>query len=158
MSIFIVTETIGVPGEPGTVTIRKLTPKQLKKAAKARARELMADWREQVDQTREMAPLIKEIRDIFADGTQLEKAKADTDKATKADPLIMYDPLTVIQEGLVEWTYEVPLEHERVGEVLDADALEYLARAILRFSKPSLFAEFDAERDQKNASPSSSVH
>lgn len=158
MSIFLITDTIEVPGEPGSVTIRKLTPTQLKKAAKVAARARMAEWREDLAQHLEMAPILKEVRDIFADDRQLEQAKQEAAQALKADPLGGYDAVTIVQAGVVGWTYTTPWAPEQVEDLIDADAVEYLARAVLRFSRPSLFAEYDAEHAQKKDAAHSTVH
>lgn len=158
MSIFLITDTIEVPGEPGSVTIRKLTPKQLKKAAKIAARARMAEWREDLAQHLEMAPILKEVRDIFSDDKQLEQAKQEAARALKADPLGAYDAVTIVQAGVVGWTYATPWDPEQVEDLIDADAVEYLARTVLRFSQPSLFFEYDAEHAKKNVAGSCSVH
>ncbi len=73
-----------------------------------------------------------------------------------ADPLNQYDKYVVCKKGLVSWTFEdvplsTPSDIDAAVEDLDDEALDFLAREILKLSKPSLFQTApEAEADQKN--------
>lgn len=95
------------------------------------------------------------------------EAQAAAVKKRQADPLNAYDPYVLLRFGIKAWTYDeslVPvnvIEESGVSvsriaaiEDLDEEAVDFLAREILRLSKPSLFVDADAAAvAEKNASP-----
>jgi len=139
MSIFAseTTETIPIPFDaPHTVTVQKLTGRGVDAA--------------QLDH---MAGVVTGRGRNWATRF-LELARAGTAGPADAqkvldDPLSGYDRLTLVKRGVKAWTYGEVTEARL--EDLDDEALEFLARAVLRLTKPALF-QTDAEReaDQKN--------
>lgn len=65
---------------------------------------------------------------IPSSGPTAEQARA----ASEADPLLEYDPETLLRLGVTQWSYD--------GEVdiaqLDEETAPFLAREIARYSKP----------------------
>jgi hypothetical protein len=142
MSIFtsLVTETLDVPGLPGhTVTIRKLAPKHLSAAAdvaKANAQ-------------REMAQAREVLGDDFV-ATLLASPPKPAAPATRDDPLTAYDRVTLMRDGVLSWTFDRATDVEAY-EDLDDDMQQWLAGAILKLAKPSLYRTVDEEEAaQKN--------
>lgn len=75
------------------------------------------------------------------------------------DPLTGFDRHELVRLGLAAWSYERPIDDAAVAD-LDDDAVDFLARAVLKLAKPSLFLASveDAEHDQKNGSgPSTEI-
>jgi hypothetical protein len=70
-------------------------------------------------------------------------------KADVADPLVAYDRASVITGGLVAWTYHdgAPPTPEQIAD-LDDDAMDWIARAILRLSKPAAFVGAEAAQKE----------
>lgn len=132
-----VTQTVeSIPNEPGsTALIRKLAPRHLEAAAKESQRRSLNELKEMG------VSFIKELRSL---------TEADISKATTADPLLTYDVPTLIEKGVVSWTLSEDLTPENISS-LDEDAQDYLARAILKLSRPKLFQSVeDAETERKN--------
>lgn len=106
---------------------------------------------------------------------QLEEATKDAKKATdgtpepivavKRDPVHAFDKHTVVLYGLKAWTYEAPVPdvkdieaRKALVEDLDPESLEWLAREILRFTKPSMFQTTEeAKATQKETHADSSA-
>lgn len=143
MSIFtsFVTEVLEVPGEPGqTITIRRLAPKALERARDA-ARERG---------NREMRLTRESMGEAEFDAFKAEIAKNIADGGTTvSDPLNGYDRLSLVKDGVTGWTFDAPLDTASFEDI-DEDRLEWLATAILKLSKPSLYAA-SAEAAQKEA-------
>ena len=135
MSVFtsLVTKVLNVPHDPGqTVTIRKLAPKHLDVAKRA-------SFRQTIETMREVgASLIKEIQGLSSETVQA---------AAKNDPLMVFDRVELIAAAVTGWTYDVPLEREHF-ENLDEETQDWLAREVLRLTRPALFDGEAAE--QKN--------
>lgn len=148
MSIFASQTTASVPMPDGqTVTIRKLSGRHLEAAAletMVAAREYMR--RMGGDEFR------KELAAVLPDATDLGAAIA----RAQADPLQSYDKYVVCKKGITQWTFDVPLSESAI-EDMDADAVETLARAVLKLSKPSLFHAEGPEAAQKETSAAVSV-
>jgi len=147
MSIFASQTAITLPFDldpPQTITVRKLTGREIERAQVEHLRQFVAG-----QSPRAWAGT---LRRLLATGTRLdidEKAIADG----LADPLLGYDRYTVVQAGLVTWSYNGGGKPSAdMIDDLDDDAVDAIARAILRLSKPSLFLTPD-ERDaaKKNA-------
>lgn len=144
-SIFtsLVTEVLAMP-DGASVTIRKLAPKHLEAAAKASQRAAL-DQLAAIGGPAELAKL------------RALEAPVDGAAVAARDPMLSVDRLLILQAGITAWTYPVALTPEALEDVDDETADQW-ARAILRLSKPSLFAEFDAEVDRKNGSAGSIAH
>lgn len=146
MSVFTsrVTRTIEIPNTDGQrVTIRKLAPKQLAQAREAMQREAEADFERQIRVTKALGEdMIKAVRDIKPEAIQA---------ATQADPLLMFDALTIAQKGIVSWTFpDVKRTDESVAD-LDEETVTFIATEVLKLTKPALYQTSDeAEADRKN--------
>ncbi|MCC6909081.1 MAG: hypothetical protein IT430_14150 [Phycisphaerales bacterium] len=138
MSVFtsLVTDVLTVPNTEQTITIRKLAPKHLEEARRASQERAFEDMK----RTREVLP-----PEMLA-GLLAKSEKADTPKE-KPDPLLTHDRVTLMQRGVTAWSFAQPLTPDSF-EDLDDDTADWLAGAILRLSKPSLYAAEDAA--QKN--------
>ena len=142
MSIFtsFVTEALPVPGEPGqTITIRRLAPKALDRAREA-ARERG---------NREMRLTRESMGEAEYESFKAEIAKNIATGPVQSNPLNGYDRVSLIQSGVTAWTFDRALDVEAF-EDLDDDTQDWLAGAILKLSKPSLYAA-SAEAAQKEA-------
>lgn len=140
MSIFtsLVTQMVPIPHDEGqSVTIRKLAPKQLNAAA-------MAAQIKSVEQLAQMqkagaADLLQAVQQVTPEAAQ---------QAAAVDPVLLYDPIALITSGVVASTYDCDLRSVEIAEDLDEETQLLLARAILKLSRPQLFA--DAEEARKN--------
>ena len=165
------TETVPIDFDEGqTATIRKLTGREIEKAQAEHLKSLIAG-----ESTRTWAASFQR---------QLAKGVVD-DKAVQqmvADPLNGYDRFTLVMNGLLSWSYDVPLTAapvdtpkgtsarlrekaqaeadaaQRASAVndLDDDALEWFARRILQKSKPRLFDAQEAEEKKADGPASAS--
>lgn len=94
----------------------------------------------------------------------LEKGANDPDvlKAL-SDPLTGYDRYELVRLGLVAWSYDRPLtpvvtkvegQPDQVSDAiedLDDDAVDFIAREVLRLTKPGVFlSKDDSEAARKN--------
>lgn len=146
MSIFasLVTKTLPVAGTAETITIRKLAPKSLDKAREASKRAASAELRLQRETLGDQQ--LRELQESIA------TAAASGAAAQRVDPLALYDHGVLVREGVVAWSFTEPACTPEACDDIDEDVREWLAREILRVSKPSLFqTEAEQEADQKNA-------
>ena len=132
MSVFTsrITKQIDIPHDPGqSVTIRKIAPRHLEQAAKAQQFQSMSDLRELGG-----AAFVKELQAIGGE--------AAVAAARSADPLLGFDRVVLLEKGVLAWSYG-----EAVGraafEDLDETTLQYLASAILRLAKPTLYESLE---------------
>lgn len=139
MSIFasLVTTVLDVPNDQGqSITIRKLAPKHL---------TLAISQSTQTDQAARVMMGFLERGGAKAD-SGIELVRREVNK----DPLLLFDRVTLIESGVVSWTYE----QERCPstyEDLDEATQTWLAREILRLAKPALFeTPAEAEDALKN--------
>jgi hypothetical protein len=141
MSMFAseTTETLALPFDaPHTVTIQKLTGADIEKAQAEHLNATVAGR-----SPRGWAGL---FQNALRTGTA---TLADAEKAQR-DPLAGYDRSTIVRCGLKAWTYARELDAKAVADI-DDDALEFLALAIMKLTKPWLFqTEEEAEAAQKN--------
>lgn len=142
--------TVPLPFDPPhTVTIRKLTGREIERAQAAHRDEVASG------RTRSWAAFFKRT---------LERGASDPDVlAAIRDPLTGYDRFTLVRAGLVAWTYPQSLKPltpaERVDgirtdgvEDLDDEAVDFIATEILRLTKPALFQSAeDAAAEKKSA-------
>lgn len=151
MSIFAsrTSKTIDVPFDPPhTVTIQRLAGRHLAKAASAHQMAAIESYRELGG-----AEFQKELEAL---GDQA--AKEEAVRKAAADPMHGYDRDLLILHGLKSWSYTdeadpatmLAITAEAIADLTD-DAAEWLAREILRYTKPSLFQTAEeAEADVKN--------
>jgi len=145
------TDTIPLPLDaPHTITIRKLTGKEVAEAQEAHASGLNSG------QARFWSLRFRRI---------LESGQPDADvlKAL-ADPLTGFERFTMIRAGLLAWTYPesitpVPANAAAKTPAIDAvadlddEAVDFIATEILRLTKPGLFLTLEAaEVERKNGS------
>lgn len=151
MSIFAhdVQATDPVPQDPPhTFTYRKLTGRELETAQADHLRLTMS--------TAGYTPRIWALsfRHVLSQGVApVDEAKM---AAALADPLLGYERYALVKAGLVGWSYTSgPPKPERIDD-LDDEAVELMARAILKLSKPGLFLTAEErEAAKKNGSASS---
>jgi hypothetical protein len=113
---------VDVPHEPGTqVTIKALSWKKLKDAQRAQQTE--------------------GIEFMRAVGAELLQALRAGDTATvksieeaQEKSITNYDRSTLLNKGLVSWTYDIELSSESIEE-LDEKTASFLAQAIFNFSR-----------------------
>jgi hypothetical protein len=141
-------DPIPVPADPPhTITIRTLTGREIDEAQEVHLKATIAGrWSAHGWAAHFQRQLTKGI------ATAADAAQAI------ADPLNGYDRHTLCGAGLVAWSYPDPVLSPEAIEDLDDDTLEFVARAILRRSKPGLFETADeAETARKNGSGPSPV-
>lgn len=160
MSIFSsqTKKTLPIQTDPShTITIRKLTGKEVEKAQADDAIGLAAG------STRSWAARMKAVAKAGDDAKAL---------AALMDPLVGYDRFSIIRSGLLAWSYPESLKpiaaraaveakdgqpaqpaveaYDAITD-LDDEAADFIATQILRLTKPGLFATADErEADQKN--------
>jgi hypothetical protein len=141
MSIFAseTTETLALPFDaPHAVTIQKLTGADLEKAQAEHLNATIAGR-----SPRGWAGL---FQNALASGTA---TVADVAKAQR-DPLAGYDRTTLVRCGVKAWTYARDLDAKAVSDI-DDEALEFLALAVMKLTKPGLFQTAEeVEAAQKN--------
>jgi hypothetical protein len=143
MSIFAsdTKKTIDLPFDPPhTITIQKLPGRHLGKAGQEHLYETVENLK------RMGGPAFQ--RELQALGD--EGKRKDLIDQYKADPLNSYDVDTLITKGLKAWSYEKPIDAPTI-EDLDDQSRDFIAREILRLTKPSLFlTDEQAAAEQKN--------
>jgi hypothetical protein len=149
-----VSDPIPLPFDEGqTITIRALSGKEIE-AAQVEHMKSMVGGRS----ARGWSAAFQRI--IAGVATQAEAAQA------LADPLAGYDRTTLVRAGLLGWSYPQPLRPPLTrGEHVDAindlkdEPLEFIAREILRLTKPGLFQTADeADEEKKSESARSTSH
>jgi hypothetical protein len=144
MSIFasFTQATIPIPFDPPhTVTLQKLTGRQLARAGEESLVEAQAYVARMGG-----AEFRKQLAEV-GDGDAVKEAVAKA----QADPMSGYHKPTLIKHGLKAWSYDRAIDDAAI-EDLDDDALEFLSREVLKLTKPALF-----EADPKNDSGSSTA-
>lgn len=144
MSVFTsrVTKTLSVPHDPEhTVIVRKLAPRHLEAAARVSQQQSIDDFKSMGG-----AAFLKELEAMKKPSLE----QADQVAAAK-DPLLLFDRLTLIEKGVLSWSYDAPIAAESYAD-LDEETRDFLAREILRLARPALFqTPTEAETDRKNA-------
>lgn len=168
MSIFASFTQVTVPipfDPPNTITIRKLTGREVE-AAQAAHRDGLAGG-----SPRLWASTFRRALERGATDPEVLKAIAD--------PLTGYDRFAIVRAGLVAWSYDRPVkpvpakpevkahgnalgapavEASDAVEDLDDEAVDFIATEILRLTKPALFlTEEDAKASQKETSAAAPV-
>lgn len=139
MSVFAsqTQQTIALPFDlPHTVTVRKLTGREIERAQESHRGNLAAGSARAWSATFRRA---------------LEKGAGDPDvlKAI-ADPLTGYDRFVLVRAGLIGWSYPQALNgssvsstaHDAVEDLVD-EAVDFIATEVLRLTKPRLFQTSD---------------
>lgn len=125
-----------IPGAEGhTVTIRMLNGKRLRKAADASMMAALEKFKQVGG-----AAVLKEIEALGGEQAAREKGQ----HVIAADPLQGYDRDTLIEGGVLAWTFEEPLTRDAIENLREGIA-DYLAAEILALAKPARTAV-----DQKN--------
>jgi len=142
MSAFAeLSKTVPLPfDEPQTVTIRLLTGLQLDRASDSIA----------VIQARMERKASQMVYDRGGDWSSGDVMSTVT-KELQADPLTLFDPFKLVNVGVEKWSYpNRPVNAKEIAKLTD-EAVEFIAREILRFAKPGLFHDAaTAEGEQKN--------
>lgn len=135
--------TIPIPFDPpSTVTIRRLTGREVEAAQDAHRSSLAAG------SARSWAVTFRRMLEHGASDPDVLKAIAD--------PLTGYDRYALVRSGLVAWSYPLsvkPVDGAATDAVddLDDEAVDFIATEVLRLTKPWLFqTKEDAEADRKN--------
>jgi hypothetical protein len=155
-------DTVPVPfDQPHTVTVRKLTGRELELAQESHAQGVA------LGRSRVWASTFR---------LTLEKGFAASADAIKAlnDPLTGYDRYSLVASGLLAWTYPQSVARpadldaeatkaalrarQQAIDDLDDEGVEFIAREVLRLTKPSLFQnEEEAKADQKEIQAAASI-
>jgi len=138
---------------PHWVQVRKLTGRETERAQEAH-RDTLASG-----SARSWAATFRRM---------LEKGATDPDvlKVIR-DPLTGYDRYALVRAGLVAWSYPQPIraDQKTLGDPevdaiddLDDEAVDFIAREVLRLTKPALFAATEedaaaAARELQAAAP-----
>jgi len=135
-------DTIQLPFAPGqTVTIRKLTGREVERAQGEHLKKLVSGNRS----ARGWAESFKR---------NLAKISGDVGPVI-ADPLNGYDRDTIVECGLVGWSFTTPTFSPDAVADLEDEPVEFIARAILKLTKPALFAtsveELEAQQKETEA-------
>lgn len=147
-----ITKTLELPFDPGqTITIRKLPGRHLEAAGRERVFARMDAMRRMGGpqfQKELQAAIAAEEREAEAAGQA--PAPVVTPDPAPADPLLDYDKYALLAHGVVAWSYPEPVKPELIDD-LESDAAEWIAREILRLTKPTLFQTAEeAEAAVKN--------
>ena len=152
-----VSDPIPLPFDPPhTVTVRKLTGREIEAAQEAHRGNLASG------SARSWAVTFRRMLEKGAGDPEVLKALAD--------PLTGYDRYALVSAGLVTWSYpqliaapdkvlvlpkgEVPppIDRQKHIEDLDDEAVDFIATEVLRITKPGLFhaTEEDAAAEKKS--------
>lgn len=144
----VVSDAIPMPGDPEQwVRVRKLTGKQHEQAQEEHRAEFVRGekWASVFRAAMEQGP------------------SASLVQSALADPLTGYDRYTLVRLGLVAWSYPQSVKPVTVKstvegepdlvvdaiEDLDDDAIEFIAREVLKLTKPGLFVPVDAAPEEQ---------
>lgn len=139
MSIFASRTTsapIPIPFDPPhTVTVRKLTGREIEAAQEAHRGSVASG------SSRSWSMAFRRM---------LEKGAADPEvMRALSDPLTGYDRYSLVKDGLVSWSYPESLagdERQKHIDDLSDEAVDFIATEALRMTKPALFVPAETER------------
>jgi len=143
--------TVAIPFDPPhTVTVRRLTGRELEAAAAAHRGELTSG------SARAWPAILRRA---------LEKGPSDPlVLQALAHPLMGYDRFSLVRSGLVAWSYALPIkppltpgEHVDAVEDLDDEGVEFIATEVLRLTKPALFLTPEAAAEEKKTDSAGSI-
>ena len=129
MLITNMTKRVEIPHEPGEwMVFKKLSWRQLEVAQNVASDEA-------IKRTKKLGgDVLVSLRKLWRD----QKNELETDPATK------YDRGTVLEAGIVQWSYDAEVNKENIDK-LDAETAEWAFREILDMNKPR------TEEERKNA-------
>jgi hypothetical protein len=142
------TKTLAIPHDPNhQMTFRKMPGRFLRKADEERDFQVQAYFDR-------MGP---DYRARMEAQQAAAKPEADPNapKPPARNPVFGFDQATLVKGGVIGWTLveadgsPTPVTETEIDE-LPADTLEWAATESLRYVKPELFAEYDAEAERKN--------
>lgn len=84
----------------------------------------------------------------FLRATAVDPTSTDVQRVV-ADPMTGYDRYVIAKAGLVAWSYD--LAPAQAIDDLDDDAIEFIAREVLKLSKPSLFQSANEQEQEKKS-------
>jgi len=101
----------------------------------------------------------------------LEKGASDPEVLTAIrDPLLGYDRFSLVRSGLVAWSYPFPLQKTTTTATgttaitivdpiddLDDEAIDFLAHAVLKLTKPGLYLTPEQADEEKKREPAIST-
>jgi len=124
------THLVEIPHEPGqTLTVRRLSWRELEEAKAARGRKAIASFKD-------LGPeLMEQLR--RADRPEPEQSNGASQRSAED-----YDRGVLLRAGIVEWSYDAPVNEETV-EQLDEETAAFAAEAILGLHERT-------EADRKN--------
>lgn len=120
-----VSEQIPMPNDPASwIKVRKLTGKQYEKAQDVHRAKFAVS------------------SDRWAGFFRATATNPDSEDVQRilSDPMTGHDRYALAKEGLVEWSFERAIDDAAIDE-LDDDAIDFIAREVLKLAKPGLFAE-----------------
>jgi hypothetical protein len=146
------TKVLELPFDPPqTVTIRRLPGRHLEAAGRERVFARMDAIRRMGGPRwqKDLQSAIAQEEQEAAASTVAPEPVVEAAPAP-ADPLLDYDKQVLVAHGVVAWSYPDPVTPERIAD-LDADAVDWIAREVLRLTKPALFqTPADVEAAVKN--------
>jgi len=123
---------------PHTVTVRRLTGREIEAAAEAHRGNVASG------SARAWPATLRRMLEFGASDPDVQHAIAD--------PLLGYDRYALVRSGLVSWSYPLPIKQITTTstgttaisvidavEDLDDEAVDFIARAVLTLTKPALF-------------------
>jgi len=128
-----ITKIVPIPHEHGqTITIRRLSPRQLRDIAQASTDKHLAHFRRMGG-----AQFMAELNAINP-GKKGADDTGDTGEPPKVvDPLDGHDADLLVAEGLMGWSYDVPFTPEHV-ERLDDVTAPWVAQTVYDYAKNRL--------------------
>jgi len=109
------TRNVPIPHEENEwVELKELSGRQLRKARKAKFKEIILDVREMGGE------VMKAITDV----------KVEDLKAAARDPLSEYDIDDLLEAGIVAWSYEAEVNTDTIGE-LDQKTEKFIAMQLV---------------------------
>lgn len=151
-------DQIPIPWDkPHTITVRKLTGREIERAQEAHRDSLASG------SARSWAVTFRRMLEKGAKDPEVLKAIAD--------PLTGYDRFALVRAGLVAWSYPQSVKPvtvksegkpDRIDDAiddLDDETVDFIAREVLRLTKPGLFLATEEEvgAAQKELSATASV-
>ena len=130
------TKIVPITHEPGqTLTIKRLSPKQLKAASDAHSVEALLSFRRFGG-----GEMLEALGKMDSDPEARKAAQAAAKAEAEKDPASGYDHDTLIKDGLLGWSYTVEFTPEHV-ERLDPETKVFAATEIAAHAKGLSSAE-----------------
>jgi hypothetical protein len=119
-----VQRTVPIPHEPGeTMTFRQLNWLDIQRAKEVRSAAVLKNMQQMG------GGLLREL-------TEMNRGKVEEEAAaeTVTDPTSDYDRFTLLDAGIVAWSYQAPCSAQNKGDLDEATA-DWAAREILNLNK-----------------------